>query len=357
MLLSNNNVRNVIDLLDQGPLTAEFPLIDILSAILTHGRDMVGPDESFTPFYAALGKVGDRTKGLDYGKDGSLTIHMNNTSPGKDKESNWLPAPGGRTAMMFRILIALALVAPTVTAQQPETNQANDANNPLTPKITVNFHNQWAPELYDSDEDTNAFLLRGVIPHRLGGQGQLFRYTLPVVTAPTQTGDTTGLGDLNLIDLFPFKAGKVEVAIGPQLTLPTASEDETGTGKWQAGVATIIMAPQHWGLFGSLITWQTSFAGDDDRSDQNSMSFQPLFIYNFPKGWYARSTATMTWDFERNTHVIPIGAGIGKVLLRPSGTSINIFAEPQWTIDHEGVGQPKFQVFAGVNLQFPMGKR
>ncbi len=37
--------------------------------------------------------IGDRTKGLAYGKDGSLTIYVSNTSPGKDKESNWLPAP------------------------------------------------------------------------------------------------------------------------------------------------------------------------------------------------------------------------------------------------------------------------
>ena len=39
--------------------------------------------------------IGDRTKGLQYGKDGSLTIYVSNASPGKDKESNWLPAPAG----------------------------------------------------------------------------------------------------------------------------------------------------------------------------------------------------------------------------------------------------------------------
>ena len=96
----------------------------------------------------------------------------------------------------------------------------------------------------------------------------------------------------------------MEIGFGPQLTMPTASEDETGTGKWQAGIATIIIAPQRWGLLGGLITWQTSFAGDDDRVDQNGMSVQPFFIYNFPKGWYARSTATMSWDFEREWRVI-----------------------------------------------------
>jgi hypothetical protein len=251
----------------------------------------------------------------------------------------------------------LCFAASIAIAQEgTEADQANEANNPLTPKITINFQDQWAPELYDSDDDTNALLLRGVIPHKLFGPGQLFRFTLPVVTAPTASGDTTGLGDLNLIDLFPFKAGNVEIGIGPQLTLPTASQDETGTGKWQAGLATIIIAPQKWGLLGGLITWQTSVAGDEDRVDQNGMAVQPFFLYNMPQGWYFRSTAILNFDFERDTYVIPIGTGIGKVSVRPNGTTVNFFAEPQWTVAHDGAGQPKFQMFAGVNLQFPIGK-
>jgi hypothetical protein len=37
--------------------------------------------------------IGDRTPGLKYGADGSLTIYMQKDSPGADKESNWLPTP------------------------------------------------------------------------------------------------------------------------------------------------------------------------------------------------------------------------------------------------------------------------
>lgn len=37
--------------------------------------------------------IGDRTPGLKYGTDGSLTIYMQKDSPGADKESNWLPTP------------------------------------------------------------------------------------------------------------------------------------------------------------------------------------------------------------------------------------------------------------------------
>jgi hypothetical protein len=47
--------------------------------------------------------IGDRTKGLQYGKDGSLTIYVSNTSPGKEKESNWLPAPAAKCSLVARV--------------------------------------------------------------------------------------------------------------------------------------------------------------------------------------------------------------------------------------------------------------
>jgi hypothetical protein len=37
--------------------------------------------------------LGDRSPGLQYGDDGSVTIHLQPTSPGPDLEANWLPTP------------------------------------------------------------------------------------------------------------------------------------------------------------------------------------------------------------------------------------------------------------------------
>jgi hypothetical protein len=47
--------------------------------------------------------IGDRTPGLQYGEDGSLTIEIGSEPPDADRQSNWLPAPDGPFTVVIRI--------------------------------------------------------------------------------------------------------------------------------------------------------------------------------------------------------------------------------------------------------------
>lgn len=49
--------------------------------------------------------IGSQTQGLKYGKDGSLTIYIQHSSPGKSKESNWLPAPDDEFTLTLRMYL------------------------------------------------------------------------------------------------------------------------------------------------------------------------------------------------------------------------------------------------------------
>ena len=46
--------------------------------------------------------LGTKNKSLKYNRDGSLTVYLGNASPGRDKESNWLPAPTGKFSVWLR---------------------------------------------------------------------------------------------------------------------------------------------------------------------------------------------------------------------------------------------------------------
>lgn len=258
--------------------------------------------------------------------------------------------------MQKRLTACALAIAFTSHTRAQTADEMNAANNPLTPMVGANLQDQYIGRYYGlGDEDSNALLLRGTLPHKLFGHPQILRATLPVVTTPDlpPDGRHTGAGDLNLFDLFLFKEGHVEVGFGPQLTIPTASRDETGTGKWQGGLAGVVIAPQKFGMLGALLTWQQSFAGDDDRADVSTLQAQPFVIYNLPNAVYLRSTATMSWDLRNGNYYIPLGLGVGKIW-KNGATTFNLFAEPQWTVAHEGEGVPKFQVFMGLNLQFPL---
>jgi hypothetical protein len=40
-----------------------------------------------------------------FDKDGGLTLYFQNASPGKEQESNWLPAPKGPFSVVMRLYL------------------------------------------------------------------------------------------------------------------------------------------------------------------------------------------------------------------------------------------------------------
>jgi hypothetical protein len=63
---------------------------------------MYDPEHYFYPNALKRYALGTKNKTLNYNADGGLTIYLGNTSPGKDKESNWLPAPAGEFSIWLR---------------------------------------------------------------------------------------------------------------------------------------------------------------------------------------------------------------------------------------------------------------
>jgi hypothetical protein len=76
------------------------------------------------------------------------------------------------------VLVLFVLALPMRVAAQ-SSEEVNEANNPLTPKITVNLQDQYVGSYYGlRDSDSNSFLIRGVLPHKLFGLPQILRATV-----------------------------------------------------------------------------------------------------------------------------------------------------------------------------------
>ena len=100
----------------------------------------------------------------------------------------------------------------TVDESPGRAAQQNRANNPLTPEYTLNVHDYYAPDLHDSPgAESNQFIMRGVVPHELFGQPQIFRGQLPIITSPTEAGHETAIGDLTMFNIFLAKAAGLDI--------------------------------------------------------------------------------------------------------------------------------------------------
>jgi hypothetical protein len=261
----------------------------------------------------------------------------------------------------FAILLAATLAHP-LAAQEPEGKAdpaataaaaatASDAVNPLSRTQAFNVHDYYVPSLTEApDEISNTAWLR----YAQSVGSWIVRASLPFSRVPAGDGTLkSGMGDFNVFGAYLFDTPSgTSFGVGPQLTAPTATADETGTGQWQAGLASIYFNGQSKVVqWGGLVTWQTDFAGDDDRPGTNVLAVQPFFFVQMGKGLYLRSTGIMAFNLENGSYNVPLGVGLGKVI--PAGKTVfNVFVEPQFTVASHGAYQPDLQIFVGINAQF-----
>ncbi len=251
--------------------------------------------------------------------------------------------------------LVILMVTTTVRAQG-DADAIAQANNPLANMTAFNVQNYYIGDLTKSDKNANQFWLRYAKPFSVAGTNWLMRASLPVNSYPTAPAGKkeTGIGDFNVFASYLFDMGNpaISFGVGPQLTMPTATKDKLGSKKWSAGLANVLFnAESKVFQYGYLLTWQHSFAGDSDRSTVNMAAFQPFAMLQLGGGTYLRSAPIWVYNLENDNYSIPLGVGIGQVFKKDQ-TVYNLFVEPQFSLADRGPGQPEWQVYFGLNMQF-----
>lgn len=143
---------------------------------------------------------------------------------------------------------------------------------------------------------------------------------ITVANNPSPLGggeNASGFGDINYSLYFsPVKYDKVIWGVGPSINLPTASDDQLGSGKWSAGITAVALTQPQWGSLGILGRQLWSFAGDDDRKNVNQTLIEPFVNYNLNNGWYLLTDMVITANWETNSSnrwTVPVGGGVGRI--------------------------------------------
>ena len=253
------------------------------------------------------------------------------------------------------LVLAAGILVPIMAQQEdtavgPSADELAKANNPLADIRAFNIQNYYTPRLFGMDDAVaNTFWFRVAAP-----TGRfLWRASLPLQTISSHAFSESGLGDFDLFAAYlAIQKPRFSFGVGPSLGVPTATEEELGTEKWSGGLAVVAFAaPDPQLQVGALVTWRASFAGEDNREDVNVLVFQPFYFWQLGKGTYLRGAPLWVFNLESGDFNVPVGFGIGKVI-KIGGTVYNIFIEPQYTVLHEGIGQPALQIFTALNMQF-----
>jgi hypothetical protein len=249
------------------------------------------------------------------------------------------------------LILGLAFfILPTVShAEEAEEKGGEDlraaVQNPISSLISLPFKFNFD---YGAPNGEASFLnIQPVVPVTVGNWNLVNRLILPVIDSPGAVAGTppipnpipgdgaTGLGDTNYSLYFsPVKYNKYIWGVGPSLMMPTATDDQLGSGKWSTGPTAVVLTQPGWGTMGVLGRQLWSFAGDSDRVEVNQFLLEPFVNYNLENGWYLITDIIITanWDAPSGqVWTVPLGGGAGK-LFKAGKQAMNVRAEAYYNV-------------------------
>jgi hypothetical protein len=265
--------------------------------------------------------------------------------------------------------LILLLCPSTVLAAEEEEEGGDNlraaVQNPISSLISLPFKFNFD---YGAPDGEASFLnIQPVYPVTVGEWNLVNRLIAPIIDSPGNVAGTppipnpvpgdgaTGLGDINYSLFFsPAKASKLTWGVGPSIMLPTATDDQLGSGQWSAGPTAVALVQPGWGTFGGLVRQLWSFTGDSDRAAVNQFLFEPFLNYNLKNGWYLITDIIITanWDAASGQRwTVPLGGGAGK-LFNIGSQAMNVRAEAYYNVERPDAA-PEWQWGFTIQLLFP----
>jgi hypothetical protein len=198
---------------------------------------------------------------------------------------------------------------------------AKQLSNPVAALISVPLQLNY-DDGYGAGGDGERFTLniQPVAPFSISEDWNVISRTiLPVISQDgvIGNGSQSGLGDTTQSLFFSPKAPTASGWIwgaGPAFLLPTATEDELGTGQWAIGPTIVALKQTGDGwTYGALWNYLVSVAGDDDRADVNSTFIQPFLAKAFKGGRTLTVNLESSYDFEGEHWNVPVNLMYSKV--------------------------------------------
>lgn len=262
--------------------------------------------------------------------------------------------------LLYTLFITLTVSSPALAADDLRAS----VQNPISSMISLPL--KLVVDTGAENGDAQILNINPVLPVTVGDWNLVNRALIPIANvdgailgannpSPEAGTGASGLGDINYaLYVSPVKYNKVIWGVGPSINMPTASDDQLGSGKWSAGITGVALTVPSWGSTGILGRHLWSFAGDSNRKDVNQTLIEPFLNYNLADGWYLLTDMILTANWEASPGdrwTIPLGGGAGK-LFKIGNQAINTKLEAYYNVERP-TGAPDYQIAFTWQFLFP----
>jgi len=208
-------------------------------------------------------------------------------------------------------LVPLVGSAQEATASKSAADElAKKLQNPLASLVSIPFQSNFDFGFDPADGSRWLMNVQPVVPISISEDWNLIgRVILPVISQNDifgQSGSQTGLGDALITGFFSPKAptaGGMVWGVGPALSIPTATDDLLGSGKFSAGPSAVALVQKGSITYGALVNHVWSLFGDSDRGDINATFIQPFLGKNFAGGYALSLNTELLQNWEADATV------------------------------------------------------
>ena len=267
------------------------------------------------------------------------------------------------TAVAFAAALTVVLPIRFAVAEEPaETDQsaelAKKLSNPVADLISVPMKLDWNTGIGPANADQSVYIIQPVIPITLNEEWNVISRTIaPFIDqeSPIPGGKSvTGSGDILQSFFFSPKAPTASGwiwGVGPALSIPTASKDELGGGKWSLGPTVVLLKQEHGWTYGLLANQIWSVAGESDRASVSSMFVQPFLTYTTHTYTTIGINTESTYDWKSSQWTVPINLTVSQ-LLRIGGHPVSFLFGVREYVESP-TGGPDWGLRFQVTLLFP----
>lgn len=277
--------------------------------------------------------------------------------------------------MRFLIFIVLASLSFNAISQEGANNSDEELarinrelDNPLAKRWSLVFQENFTinqGDLIEGAVISNTVFFQPALPIPFG-RNKVFtaRPVFPLVTQPDFSLDAsgskkvTGFGDIQMAALFgPGNARGWVWGAGATFVFPTASNDNLGQGKYQAGPTLMLFhLGEKWNK-GVFIQHWWSYAGDETRADVSITDFQYVIRRNLGIASLGMGpTIRIDWTKDlKDGLTFPFGLGYTRTV-RMGNTPVKMRIEPQYSIirpdDYASVWNIRIQIAPVIKSPF-----